>query len=617
MSTKLGPPVLDDEDEVTARSAKTQLEPEGSGPGAVHHVDRPLTTDLEKSTGRYELHRMLGQGGMGEVRLCEDKRIGREVAFKAMRADTALRRDAIPRFLREARVQGQLEHPAVVPVYDLGLDDAGQPFFTMKRIRGLSLHEVVQRLKDKDRDAEERFTRRRLLAAFNTVCLALDYAHSRGVLHRDLKPANVMLGDFGEVHLIDWGLARVSGVAELPIIDMGGAEPLTNTRQGELMGSPGYLSPEQARGEHTTMTGAADIYSLGAILFEILTFEPMTPGELIDRIHATLRGTVERRPSVRFPDADVPPELEQIILKATEHAPDKRYKRPRELARAVERYLDGDRDEARRAELASGHLTQARALMATGDAVKHAQAVGEVMRALALQPGKSEAPQLLAKLLTDVPSQLPPDAAAEFKRSEAAGQASTSGVLGLRYLIWLAYIPAMLYVVRDKWMLGVMSVLVGVTALSAFFFRSRRARGLSTGGWLFGMSTIAMMATSMLWGPFVILPTIAATNTMLFAIYATYKRRWLILASSLTIFVPWLLEKAQLLPPSYRFNGETIEILPRAINFPSGPYIEGVLLVSCLLLAALPGLLFGKLRDDVRRKGERLFIHSWLLRHVK
>ncbi|MBS1152224.1 MAG: Serine/threonine protein kinase PrkC, regulator of stationary phase, partial [Myxococcaceae bacterium] len=549
MSTKPGPPVSGDE-EVTARSVKTQLEPEGSEPWAVQKVDHPLSTDLEQSVGRYEPRRILGEGGMGEVRLCEDRRIGREVALKVMRAETAARRDALPRFLREARVQGQLEHPAVVPVYDLGLDETGKPFFTMKRIRGLSLHEVVQRLKDKDPDAAERFTRRRLLAAFNTICLALDYAHSRGVLHRDLKPANVMLGDFGEVHLIDWGLARVSGVAELPTIETGSTEALTHTRQGELMGSPGYLSPEQARGEHATMTGAADIYSLGAILFELLTLEPMTPGELVDRIHATLRGEVERRPSVRAPHADVPPELEQVILKATEHLPAKRYARPRELALAIEKYLDGDRDEARRAVLAGEHLERARALMVSGDLNQRGQAVGEVMRALALQPGKSAAPQLLAKLLSDVPAQLPAEAVAEVRLNEARGQAATGRMIGLRYLVWLAYLPVMFLIMRDPWIIAGLTGLVAATAASAFFFRERRAQGRSSGAWLFGMATVTMMGTSLLWGPFINLPAVAATNTMLFAVHSSFRRRWLILASTLTILVPWLLEKGGVISPS-------------------------------------------------------------------
>ncbi len=618
MPTKPGPPVpsLDGEqEEVTARSQKTIREADGSfGAGRVAGVDGPLAADLEHTKGRYSVQRKLGEGGMGEIRLCEDKRIGREVAFKTMRPDTAARRDALPRFLREARVQGQLEHPAIVPVYDLGLDDTGQPFFTMKRIRGLSLHEVVQRLKLKDPQTEERFTRRRLLTAFNTLCLALDYAHARGVLHRDLKPANVMLGDFGEVHLIDWGLARVSGVAELPTIDTGSSEPLTNTRQGELMGSPGYLSPEQARGEHTTMTNAADIYSLGAILFELLTFEPMTPGELVDRIHATLRNEVERRPSVRFPDADVPPELERIILIATQHLPEKRYHRARHLARAVEKYLDGDRDEALRAELAAGHLTRARSLMQGHDSV---HAVGEVMKAIALQPRNAEAPRLLAEVLSNVPDALPAAAAAEFRLTESAGQASTARVIGVRNLVWLAYIPVTLMMgVRDVIALAVMSVLVAATAASAFFFEDRRASGRSSGLVLFGLATVAMMATSMLWGTFINLPAVAATNAMLFAIYTRVKRRWLVGVAALTVLVPWLVEKAGLVSASARFDGQTIQVLPRAIFFPAQT-TEIVLLFSAMLLAALPAVLFGKLRDEVRRNNQKLFMHSWLLRHVK
>ncbi len=617
MPTNPGPPVpsLDDDDEITAQSQKTQREADGSfGAGQVAGVDGPLAADLEHTKGRYSLQRKLGEGGMGEIRLCEDKRIGREVAFKTMRPDTAARRDALPRFLREARVQGQLEHPAIVPVYDLGIDDTGQPFFTMKRIRGLSLHEVIQRLKLRDPQTEERFTRRRLLTAFNTLCLALDYAHARGVLHRDLKPANVMLGDFGEVHLIDWGLARVSGVAELPTIDTGSTQPLTNTRQGELMGSPGYLSPEQARGEHTTMTNAADIYSLGAILFELLTFEPMTPGELIERIQATLRNEVERRPSVRTPDADVPPELEKIILIATEHLPAKRYRRARDLARAIEKYLDGDRDEALRAELSSGHLARARSLIAKNDAV---QAVNEVMKAIALQPRNPDAPRLLADLLSSVPAELPAAAEAEFRLSEAAGQASTARVIGVRNLVWLAYVPVTLLMgVRDTVALTVMTLLVAATATSAFFFEDKRASGRSSGVILFGLATLAMMSTSLLWGTFINLPALAATNAMLFAIFSRVKRRYLVGVASLTVLVPWLVEKAGWIQPSARFDGQTIQVLPRAINFPAQT-TEIVLLVSAMLLAALPAVLFGKLRDELRRNSQKLFMHSWLLRHVK
>jgi serine/threonine-protein kinase len=158
---------------------------------------------------RYELRDRLGEGGMGTVDLCRDRVIGRDVALKRLhvQGSGAAPSAATARFLREARVQGQLEHPAIVPVHDLGVTPDGRPYFTMKRVRGDTLDELLARLAAGDPDTARRFGQRRLLAAFSTVCLAVDFAHSRGVLHRDLKPANVMLGEFGEVNVLDWGLA--------------------------------------------------------------------------------------------------------------------------------------------------------------------------------------------------------------------------------------------------------------------------------------------------------------------------------------------------------------------------------------------------------------------------
>jgi serine/threonine-protein kinase len=151
---------------------------------------------------RYEHRALLGEGGMGAVDLFQDRAIGREVAIKRIRPE-ASSPGALARFVREARVQGQLEHPAIVPVHDLAENSEGTAFFTMKRVRGASLDDILDALATDAPDARARYGRRKLLTAFATVCLAVDFAHSRGVLHRDLKPANVMLGDFGEVYVLD------------------------------------------------------------------------------------------------------------------------------------------------------------------------------------------------------------------------------------------------------------------------------------------------------------------------------------------------------------------------------------------------------------------------------
>ncbi len=169
----------------------------------------PAAGALESSVERYVERQQLGLGSMGEVFLCKDTRIGRDVAKKVLlpnhRHDATLR----ARFLRETRIQGQLEHPSIVPVYDLGLDDDGSTYFTMKCLRGMTLKQVLRGLRDEDAEIVRKYNRRRLLTAFSSVCLTIDFAHSRGVLHRDLKPSNVMLGNYGEVYVLDWGIAKL------------------------------------------------------------------------------------------------------------------------------------------------------------------------------------------------------------------------------------------------------------------------------------------------------------------------------------------------------------------------------------------------------------------------
>ncbi|MEO7330035.1 MAG: serine/threonine-protein kinase, partial [Minicystis sp.] len=318
---------------------------------------------LFEETGRerYIGERSLGKGSMGEVRLCRDRRVGRDVAVKAIlpahRGDSQIR----ARFLREARVQGQLEHPSIVPVYDLGVDDEGSIYFTMKRLRGMTLRDVIRGLREKEADVIEGFSLRRLLTAFSQVCLTIDYAHSRGVLHRDLKPANVMLGDFGEVYILDWGLAKLKEVSDqetaFAVHDPSGDD--IHTAAGRILGTFGYMAPEQALGKVGELDGRCDVYSLGAILFELLSLEPLHPKSSWNAmLHSTLKGA-DARPSVRAPQRDIPPELEAICVKATSIDPAERFQTARLLHEAVERFLDGDRDLVRRREMAEKHARAA------------------------------------------------------------------------------------------------------------------------------------------------------------------------------------------------------------------------------------------------------------------
>ena len=215
---------MDDRDQSPLPDAITVLD---------EQVDRvrlvePAIPDPE----RYQIDREIGRGGMGVVQLIRDRRIGRSIARKLMRADHAGDPEARARFLREVQVQGQLEHPAIVPVYDLDEGGGGAPSFTMKTIRGRTLHEIIAALRTGEPDAARQYTRHKLLSAFGGVCLAIDYAHQRGVLHRDLKPSNLMLGDFGEVYVLDWGIAKITSNAqtESGMIATSGAEARDGAR---------------------------------------------------------------------------------------------------------------------------------------------------------------------------------------------------------------------------------------------------------------------------------------------------------------------------------------------------------------------------------------------------
>ncbi|MEJ7599866.1 MAG: serine/threonine-protein kinase [Kofleriaceae bacterium] len=301
---------------------------------------------------RYELRAVLAQGGMGEVVLALDAHLEREVAVKRIRAERPSA-DELARFLREARIQASLEHPAVVPVHDIAVDRTGRPLFVMKRLAGTEMKVLLDRLRD-GTDPDPAGTRRRLLHAFVDVCMAVEFAHSRGVVHRDLKPANIMLGDYGEVYVLDWGISRstgsVDGTAPLGSELATPAAPASDaTRDGVVLGTPAYMAPEQLLGE--SVGPAADTYALGCVLFEIAAGVQL---HRVDRSLADLVHPTDSSPSTRR--ADAPPELDAICERATARDVAARFMSARGLGGAVQAYLDGDRDLAARNELGMLHL---------------------------------------------------------------------------------------------------------------------------------------------------------------------------------------------------------------------------------------------------------------------
>src|SRR5437868_3599967 len=214
-----------------------------STPGEAGAPETPPRATPAVLAGRYRLGRRIGKGGMGEVIAARDEQVGRDVAIKRMRAAAPGDR-AIRRFLREASIQGRLEHPAIVPVHELGRDDDGLPFFVMKKLSGTTLGKILP-----DAEARARVGLQRLLRAFSEVCLAIELAHVRGIVHRDLKPENILLGDFGEVYILDWGVAKIIGEDDDgEFADLHSDSGMHATRAGTAIGTPGYMAPEQAEG---------------------------------------------------------------------------------------------------------------------------------------------------------------------------------------------------------------------------------------------------------------------------------------------------------------------------------------------------------------------------------
>jgi serine/threonine-protein kinase len=291
---------------------------------------------------RYRRQRPHARGGLGEVFVAVDQELRREVALKEIQLRHADHPDSRARFVLEAEITGNLEHPGIIPVYGLGTYADGRPYYAMRFIKGDSLEEKIRRFHEADRPGREPSERamalRSLLRRFVDVCNAVAYAHSRGVIHRDLKPANVMVGEFGETLVVDWGLAKVQKSSEpTEGIPPALSENVTATVMGSAVGTPGYLPPEQAAGHHDQVTVASDVYSLGATLYHLLTGKPPFNGSDVDELlKRVIRGDY---PPARQVNSAVPAALEAVCRKAMAVEPSERYQSARALAEEVERWL--------------------------------------------------------------------------------------------------------------------------------------------------------------------------------------------------------------------------------------------------------------------------------------
>ncbi len=320
--------------------------PETEG-GSHSESARKLPDESGVIGGRYRIVRHLARGNLGEVYVAKDLELDREVALKQIQKKHLHKPVMRNLFEEEARVTGGLDHPGIAPVFSLGRDAANQPYYAMRYIRGESLRDAIKRIyeaNEKDRDPIKLdHERRGLLQRFVAACYTVAYAHSRGVVHRDIKPANIMLGEYGDTIVVDWGLAKPLGL--VPEADPSSESPIPRSGTGSahsttpgVKGTPAFMSAEQARGEPVKPPG--DIYSLGATLYAIITGKAPFSATSNDEVLAAVRaGNFPMPLQVR---GDVPRALEAVCLKAMALKPEARFARAKDMAAEVERFLNDE-----------------------------------------------------------------------------------------------------------------------------------------------------------------------------------------------------------------------------------------------------------------------------------
>ncbi|MEI9896838.1 MAG: FHA domain-containing serine/threonine-protein kinase [Chthoniobacter sp.] len=354
---------------------------------------------------KYKVITTINRGGMGVILQARDLRIRRTVAMKVMKTSNQFSRENVLRFIDEAQLTGQLEHPNIVPLYELGIDEQGEIFYTMKFVKGTTLDDVLRGIRNGRQKTIEKYPLATLLTIFQKVCDAVAYAHSKSIVHRDLKPENIMIGSFGEVLVMDWGLAKnlttvrkettpeaapgaqASAAKASAKPAMATARPTDNLRgfetmHGLIVGTPPYISPEQARGELDRIDERSDIYVLGGILYAILTLRPPVEGETVHEVVEKIVTSAIAPPSsfnqphkkpvpivsaegtdgtdgaathfafAHLPGKRVPDGLSAVVMKALALDPADRYQHVEDLQTDVESYQGGFATKAERASMA-------------------------------------------------------------------------------------------------------------------------------------------------------------------------------------------------------------------------------------------------------------------------
>jgi serine/threonine-protein kinase len=518
-----------------------------------------ISDDPTKVSGVYALGELIGKGGGGEVFVAHDRRIGRDVALKRL-PSPAPTNEETARFLREARIQARLEHPAIVPVYELGKDDIGRPFFAMKRLAGKTLSEL--------RDVA---TRQRMLRAFADVCRAIDYAHSRGIVHRDLKPGNIVLGEFGEVYVIDWGIARVLGDEGTPgatIEELADAEG--------VLGTPQYMAPEQRA--NPLVDRPADVFSLGKILAEILGVEK--PLELDALATAMMHVDPAKRPTARA------------------------------CAERIELYLDGDRDLARRKSLAEEMVAYARGALARR---QRTDAMRAASQALALDPRVEGAAEIVTTLMLQPPPEPPPSLQTALREADRADVSRHAKAAIPGYLLIAAFIPFAVFTKVLQWpVVGATAASALVMAIAAFRLARQPER---TFRWMVAYAignAVIMVMLGMVIGPFTVVPAVVSFVTASVITYPAFLERPGVLV--VTMVIGWLVPLG-VAHSSWAITADGLLLRGSAVALGSTAAV-GLVLAGSLAAVVMAGIQSAVLGRAHRAAQHKLVAQAWQLKQL-
>jgi eukaryotic-like serine/threonine-protein kinase len=549
---------------------------------------------------RYVIGGRIGRGGMGVVMAARDQQLGRDVAIKRMLATPSP--TATARFLREATIQGRLEHPAIVPVHELGEDASGQPYFVMKLVTGTTLAEVI-------RDPE-RMTLHQVLRGFADVCIAAEFAHVRGIIHRDLKPDNIMFGEFGEVYVLDWGVAKVLGEADLELVGPSPGRESPQTEVGTVIGTPGYIAPEQRDGVGD-LDGRTDVYALGCLLFEILTGEPLLPPG------ASIRELPDTRPSARAPDRRIPPELDGLCVAATRQ---RREDRPtaRALGDRVLQYLDGDRDLLLRQKLARDHFEAADAAFrgAASDEARQL-AMRKAAAAMALDPHLEGPGELITRLMLEPPKHTPREVTEAMRQDDDQTAKAHARASLLAILIALAFVPFQWWV-RPSSPLA-MGAYTAMLAVSAIVVGVLVRLGRPWPGLLVVGNAIIVLVVALVYSPLLIAPGLGAVLAMA----CVLTPRYTFIGSAITVALlmitvvlgPVALSALGILPESVTVTAEGALFRVPAISDRHGPAVLAAAVYSAALIIGATGMA-DLMRRRTREAQIRLQLQAWQLRQL-